>query len=258
MNRTQTRILTSCAAASIVLTIGPGLIAPVGATAAQASNSANSRAIDRPAAKIVARAALRSALRAARTNLRKSQRTANSRFREAVAPDRATLQGAHTSSATIAERRLARIALGEATLPARISRNAELLAAHEAYAAAVEQARVDFVTAIEAKSSVIARITYRQAVHTATAAHQRAIQAARGTMRQLSAPARHTLRTALASATTDEQRAEAWQAFRAATADSTGMFRVSLADAGTKHKTALAAAKAAFRASMAASIATAA
>ena len=148
IRRSNRRALKVGAAASIVLTFSPGLVAANAAPAVVLRPPAN------PDPQTVpdddddtAESEFRTVIRAARHALSEARDAANKAFRVAVAPHRRALDAAVVAAESNSERRAARVQYGQAILPAKIERKTAMQAAKVGYIDAVEQARIDFLAA---------------------------------------------------------------------------------------------------------------
>ena len=224
--RPNRRAMTVGAAASLVLTVSPGLVVPNSAAASTVRPAANLRLQPIPDDdEDVATTGYRKRVRSAGHDRARARAQANQSFRDAVAPHRQALVAA------LADRRAAKIAYGEAVLPAKIARKAALQAARIEYVEAVEQARIDFLTVRGADPQVVAAARYRQAVNTATAEYRAAVTDAQATFRIQSAPIRIVKRHASGSGEAGNSLGGAAESIRIATADITGVFRSQVSSA---------------------------
>lgn len=249
MNRKQRRMFTASAAASLVLTVGPALVAPPGAAAGGiAGVIAPARASLLASSVALSRSAFRQTVRAARAELRQADSAATTKYRLAVSPVHRTMMEAVAAAPTESARRTIRQSYGEAILADRLELDQRLLEAHQDYVVRVEQARVSYLRSVGADPAAVAQTRARTAAHTATAAYQVAVLRARSIHRSVTAPSRATLRAALPrpELSADEAvlaRTTAQRAFREAAADATAFFRASLGLASEEYRKSLAKAR---------------
>jgi len=230
--RSNRRAMTVGAAASLVLTVSPGLVVPNSAAAATVRPAANLRLQPIPDDDDeVAIVGYRNRMRAAGRARAAARAQANQAFRDAVAPARQALVAALAAATSGPQRRAAKIAYGDAILPAKVARKAALQSARIDYVEAAEQARIDFLTIRGAHPEVVASARYRQAVNLATAEYRAAVTDAQATFRIQSAPIRITTRTAGSSASAGQVSHGAAESIRIATADITGVFRSQVSSA---------------------------
>ncbi len=230
--RPNRRAMTVGAAASLVLTVSPGLVVPNSAAASTVRPAANLRLQPIPDDdEDVATTGYRKRVRSAGHDRARARAQANQSFRDAVAPHRQALVAALAAADSSADRRAAKIAYGEAVLPAKIARKAALQAARIEYVEAVEQARIDFLTVRGADPQVVAAARYRQAVNTATAEYRAAVTDAQATFRIQSAPIRIVKRHASGSGEAGNSLGASAESLRLATADITGVFRSRVSSA---------------------------
>lgn len=254
MNRKQRRMFTASAAASLVLTVGPALVAPSGATASITTGVvAPSRASLLASSVALSRSAFRQTLRAARAELRTTCSSANSAYRLAVAPLHRQMSKQTAAAPTKSAARTIRESYGEAILLDKMELDRQLLQAQERYVTRVEQARVAYLRSVGADPTEVAHARARSAAHAASASYQVEVQRARSIHRTVTAPSRATLRAALSGAgsaghTGTAARTEAHRTFRETTADPAAFFRATLGLAREEYRKALATAKSEYRA----------
>lgn len=247
--RVNRRAMTVGAAASLVLTVTPALVAPTPATASQ-SPLGLQRSQSTPTRQ-GAVAAFRVRLRAAVARRSFAMRKANADFRSTVGPHRAAMVRAQSVAGSRTDRREARVRFGQAVLPAKVALNAALEAARVEYIEAAEQARIDFLTVRGASGDTIAHARFRQAVNHATAEYQAAVVYARDSYRANSAVARTTT---LLFAEEPHGRARSQrpaEAVRHAIHDVTAVFRSQLSSARHTYQSKLAVAKRSLNAAVA-------
>lgn len=230
--------MTVGAAASLVLTVTPALVAPTTATATQNPPS-NHRSQASPTVKGAA-LAYRSRIRAAVAARDAATKRANRAFSEAVSPLRGAMLVAQASATSPSEVQAARVRYGQATLAAKVEFRAALEAARVDYVEAAEEARIMFLVARGASSDTVAHARFRQALNHATAEYQYAITSARDAHRVNGATARTT---ALLGASDDTLATPTPESLRYATADATAVFRSQLSSARHTYQSKLAVAK---------------
>ncbi len=239
--RSNRRVVTVGAAASLVLTVAPALVSPAPASAnttAPGNHRSHVGSTHRGAVQ-----AYRARLRAAVSARASAQRQADAAFRAAVAPHLRVLAEAEASARTKAEYRAARSAYGEAVLSAKITRAAAVQAASVEFIDGAEQARIDYLIERRSATHAVAAAKFRHAVNLATAEYQTAVDAARGTYKLSSAPARSAQRRAAVGSVSSQGSIDASEAFRLATVDVSAVFRSQIASARTTYKSKVAVAR---------------
>lgn len=216
------------AAASIVLTFSPGLVAANAAPAVVLRPPANLRPQTVPDDDDdTAESEFRTVIRAARHALSEARDAANKAFRVAVAPHRRALDAAVVAAESNSERRAARVQYGQAILPAKIERKTAMQAAKVGYIDAVEQARIDFLAARGAAHDVLASAKYRHAVNTSTAEYRADVMRALGAFKIESA----SLRSAHGDSTGGATDRYTTQTRERAASEITGVFRSQVSSA---------------------------
>lgn len=244
--RANRRALKAGAAASIVLTFSPGLVAASSAPAATIRPPVNLRSQTVPVEDDEsAKRDFRDQVRGAQRDRARAREQANEVFRRAVAPHRQALAEALEAAESKAQRRDARVQYGEAILAAKIARKTALQDARVTYIENVEQARIDFLKARNAHVHVIAAAGYRQALNVATAEYRAALATAQGVFKAESAPLRsldRSDRSATGSTDSGDKVRSKPVSRQYATADIAGVFRsqVSSARASYQSKVSLA------------------
>lgn len=230
--------MTVGAAASLVLTVTPALVAPTTATASQNPPSSHRSQVSSTVKGAVL--AYRARMRAAVATRDAATQRANRVFSSAVGPHRAAMATAQAAAATRGDERAARVRYGQATLSAKVELRAALESARVDYVEAAEEARIVFLIARGASRDTIAHARFRQALNHATAEYQLAITSARDAYRVNGAAAR--TRTLLGAAD-DALPDPTTESLRYATQDVTAVFRSQLSSARHTYQGKLAVAK---------------
>lgn len=253
--RPNRRVMTAGAAASLMLTVAPGLVVAPTASASQSPAGTNRSHIN-PVHQGAA-TAYRARLRTASAARISALNSANATFSALVAPHRVALSRAVSTAPSRAPAQAARVRYGQDILAAKTAHRAAMESARTVYVETVEQARIDFLVARGAAGDTIRHAKYRQAVNSATAEYQAAIVAARDTHRTTSANARAASGSTVAVADgppvpVGQPKADrSRELHRNATQDVTGVFRSQLGSARHVYQAKLALAKGQLRSSAA-------
>lgn len=227
------RVITAGAAASIVLTVSPALVAPSGAAAAPAARASRSL----PVSGVAVQASQTADKAAAKAAFQTSQRAARAALVNSVT-------AAHAAYAAALES-------GTARWQARITLDASLATAHDIFLARAEAARVGYLQGAGASAEAIAATKYRQSVRNATAAYRRAVAAARAQFRLATADEQAALTREVAASADHAERSLAREKFRQAVYDDSETFRTLALAARMHYRSDLAAAKSALQAAAA-------